>query len=187
MLIKQLTFVLAATLVAGCGMAGDQAETDVAYDQGGSLQEAVFSNNKLCQFVFHGTSSPDAEIFFIWNLGIDGVLQGEAYPTDARANLFAIFAPAPANATHHVDGFDQFDHYHIVDAAPGSANYDETWDVFLVFPGPNFDAATYTTATNAAAMQAQIAAGILGPALKTTEAGFDPLVLSSPLTNCKRP
>ena len=141
------------------------------------VAEAVFFKGHECHMVFRDVSSPEAETFFIWNLGVDGIVDGAAYPTRRRANLYAVFAPGPADSIHHVDGQDGFDHYHIVDAAPGRNGYDGTWDVFLVFPGPSFDAATYRAARSVHEMELQVRAGILGPVMTTTEAGFDPLVL----------
>jgi len=181
--------LLLPCLVAGCSMGGDSPDEGLAFGGGhddvappgpDDVAEALYFDGAQCHMVFRNLSDPAAEVFFIWNLGVNGVLQEEPYPTNGRANLFAIFAPSPADAVHHVDGQDQFDHYHIVDAAPEQGgHYDGTWDVFLVFPGPNFDAATYKTVKDVGKMNKQIRDGILGPILKTTEAGFDPLVLNA--------
>ena len=195
-----LTVFVLSGLLAGCVMGDDDStDEDLAYNGGGhvtppgpdDVPEALYFDGGQCHMVFRNVSSPQAEVFFIWNLGINGVLQEEPYPTTRRANLYAIFAPSPADAVHHVDGQDQFDHYHIVDAAPhghghfdfdsshGGPRYDGTWDVFLVFPGPNFNAATYKVAKTVDKMNKQIRDGILGPITKTNDAGFDPLVLNA--------
>jgi hypothetical protein len=188
------TLLLIPCLAAACCILGEDTpdeDEDLALGPGpgggprvappgpDDVPEALYFDNKLCHMVFRNVSSPAAEVFFIWNLGVDGVRQESPYPTNARRNLYAVFAPSPANAVHHVDGQDQFDHYHIVDASPDArhSGYDGTWDVFLVFPGPNFNAATYQVAKTVDAMNRQIRDGILGPITKTTDAGFDPLVL----------
>jgi hypothetical protein len=187
-----LSMLVPACLLVGCGASDEVAEEQEALHGHvasvpppgpDDVAEAVFFRGSQCHMVFRDVSSPEAETFFIWNLGVDGVLQEEAYPTLKRANLYAIFAPGPPDSVHHVDGEDAFDHYHIVDAAPrehglGLGNrYDGTWDVFLVFTGPRFDAATYQAARSVREMFAQIRDGILGPVTKTTDAGFGPLVL----------
>ena len=183
-------------LLAGCGTSEETGKGQQALDgHEGHVQqthvqppgpddeaEAVYFRGGQCHMVFRNVSSPAAETFFIWNLGVDGVLEEEPYPTRSRANLYAVFAPGAPDSVHHVDGQDAFDHYHIVDAAPGErrhgpGRYDGTWDVFLVFPGPGFEPATYQAARSVHEMYAQIRDGILGPVLKTTEAGFAPLVL----------
>lgn len=179
-------------LLAGCGASdkagGDQQalhglESRVQPPGPDDDVEAVYFEGGQCHIVFRNVSSPAAETFFIWNLGVDGVLQEEPYPTRKRANLYAVFAPGPPDGVHHVDGQDAYDHYHIVDAAPGEhrhgpgPRYDGTWDVFLVFPGPALDPATYQAVRSVDEMYAQIRDGVLGPVLKTTEAGFAPLVL----------
>jgi hypothetical protein len=177
--------------LAACGVEDvTTAESEVRY--GGppvvtppgpdDVSEAVYFRGKQCHMVFRDVSSPEAQTFFIWNLGVDGIVDAP-YPTHRRANLYAVFAPGPADSVHHVDGEDDFDHYHIVDAAPRRRShalgqmYDGTWDVFLVFPGPSFDAANYRAARSVKEMQRQIRDGVLGPILSTTDAGFDPLVL----------
>jgi hypothetical protein len=176
-------------LLAGCAVEGDAPSTGVVFDEVAppgpdDAAEALFVAGEQCQMVFRNLSSPDADIFFIWNLGVGGVLEGEPYPTAERADLFGIFAPAPASAVHHVDGQDQFDHYHVASAGPGQDEYDGTWDVFLVFPGPNFNAATYQAAKSVNDMKRQIRSGVLGPVLKTTDAGFGPLVLNAEIFDC---
>jgi len=192
-----LSLLMLSSSLAGCLLEEEEPEEGLAFgggdddddddDDGGNVpgpgpddaEEAVYFNYDQCHIVFRDLSSPEAETFFIWNLGVNGVLQEEPYNTPGRANLYAIFAPAPADATHHVDGQDDFDHYHIVDASPESHRYDGTWDVFLVFPGPNFDPATYKAAKSVFKMKKQISAGILGPITPTPDAGFDPLVLNA--------
>lgn len=174
---------IALALLVGCATDPSTSSTS-ANDTAGTLTEPVLVNNHLCQITFLGTSAPNHDTFFIWNMGVGSWLHDATYPSDSRPDLYAIFAPAPANETHHVDGWDQFDHYHVVTAGPGDPGYDTTFDVWLVFPGPNFDPNTYTVATNPAAVQAQIAAGILGAPLRTTDAGFQPLVLRVPINHC---
>jgi hypothetical protein len=188
-----LSLLLLPGLLIGCAFETEEPEDDdIAFgggeqDLGGDVpppgpddaQEAVYYNNDQCHIVFRNLSSPEAETFFIWNLGVNGVLQEEPYPTLLRPDLYAVFAPAPPDATHHVDGHDDFDHYHIVSVSPDRLRYDGTWDVFLVFPGPNFDPATYQVAKSVLKMKKQIHDGILGPITPTPDAGFDPLVLNA--------
>jgi hypothetical protein len=138
--------------------------------------EYVFHDNRVHVMWFPGYFSSAAETFFIWNLGT--TIQHDAtYPSPSHDNLYAVFAPGPGGSTHHVDGQDAFDHYHIVSHATGI----RTYDVWLVFPGPNYDAATYTPVRTEAAMNAQIAAGILAAPITTTAAGFDQLVIRVPV------
>lgn len=179
-------------MFAACGVAdatSDESEAihggrpDVPPPGPDDTTEAVYFRGNQCHMVFRDVSSPEAETFFIWNLGVDGIIDEAPYPTQQRANLYAVFAPGPPDSIHHVDGEDDFDHYHIVDAAPHrhsrppGQRYDGTWDVFLVFPGPRFDAATYRAARSVREMKQQIRDGILGPIMTTTDAGFDQLVL----------
>lgn len=138
--------------------------------------EYVFYNGRTGLMGFPGYFSSTAETFFIWNLG--WTIQHDApYPSPDHGKLYGVFAPGPGGATHHVDGQDAFDHYHIVNQGTGI----RTFDVWLVFPGPNFDAATYKPVRSEAAMNAQIAAGILAAPITTTAAGFDQLVLRVPV------
>jgi hypothetical protein len=192
-----LSLLLVSSSFAGCALDAEEPEEGLAFGGGNvpgpgpdDVEEGVYFDDDQCHLVYRNVSSPDADFFFIWNLGVDGVVEGVPYPTSARADLYVVVAPAPANAIHHVDGQDQYDHYHIVDAAPGDDDdddddddgddnrYDGTWDVFVVFPGPNFNPATYKAARSVNKMKKQIQAGILGPILTTPEAGFDPLVLN---------
>ena len=180
--------VIGAMLLAGSFLVGcatdPTAGSSARGNDNGTLSEPIYYKDQLCTINFYGTNSPDAQTFFIWNLGVGSWLQDATYPTDARPDLYAVFAPAPADATHHVDGYDQFDHYHITSSGPGEAGYDTTWDVWLVFPGPNFNAATYQAATSYDAFQAQVASGVLGQPIKTTDAGFQPLVLRTAIGDC---
>ncbi len=145
--------------------------------------EGDYANGRECDMYFIGTNLPNADQYAIWNLGVGGIGDTSDYPSDSRPNMYAILAPAPADRVHHVDGFDQFDHYHVSDRSSfeRGQDYNGSWDVYFVFPGPNFDAASYVTATSVEAMQQQVADGILGTPLLTTEAGFDPLVLNAPI------
>jgi hypothetical protein len=182
-----LSGALAACAVADATSAESEAlqgaASEVAPPGADDVSEAVYFRGTQCHMVFRDVSSPAAETFFIWNLGVDGIVDEAPYPTQRRANLYAVFAPGPPDSIHHVDGEEQFDHYHIVDAAPVRSShafgqrYDGTWDVFLVFPGPSFDADSYQAARSVPEMERQIRDGILGPVLTTVDAGFDPLVL----------
>jgi hypothetical protein len=140
-------------------------------------QEWVFYKERARVMSFPGANSPQAETFFIWNFGT-AIQHGAPYPSDAHGKLYAVFAQGPAGATHHVPGFDQFDHFHIISQGVGT----RTLDALLVFPGPNFNPATYDPALSVKEMNKQIAAGILGAPLLSTQAGFDPLVLTVPIT-----
>jgi hypothetical protein len=148
-------------------------------------EEPIYANERECSMYFFGTNFPEADQYAIWNLGLGGIADESYtdYPSDDRPDLYAVLAPAPADRTHHVDGFDQFDHYHIADRSSFArrSRFNGKWDVYFVFPGPNFDAGTYEVATDVESMQQQVADGILGAPLLTTEAGFDPLVIRTPV------
>ncbi len=138
--------------------------------------EYVFWRGRTEKLRFPGFYSPQAETFFIWNVGTS-LQHNVAYPDPHHSQLYAVFAPGPPGSTHHVAGQDNFDHYHISAQGPGL----RTYDVYLVFPGPNFDAATWDSPTSVEGMNAAIAAGQLGAPLLSTQAGFDPLVLKVPV------
>jgi hypothetical protein len=57
----------------------------------------------------------------------------------------------------------------------------DKWDVLALFPGPNFNPATYVTAKSPQEMLAQSAAGILTPVMTLSQAGFPNLVLFTPI------
>ena len=135
-------------------------------------------NGALCTMIFKGALTPQTEVYEIWAVGTNGIVQGAAYNT-GRPNLYAVFGTnTDPSITHHVDGEGGFDHYHVLD------NNDDntTWDLLTVFPGPNYNAATYQPAKSVHDMNAQIAAGVLGPVLTLPEAGFPPVVLNFPVT-----
>jgi hypothetical protein len=189
------TALVGATLLGGCVMDADDSQTSdgdseaalsSTSDHGhqptplppiGADQEYGFFNNQTVTFRFPGFFTPQAETFFIWNLGTS-IQHGAPYPANSHERVYGVFAPGPAGSTHHVDGQDGFDHYHIVTKNSGT----HTFDVFLVFPGPNFNAATFQAPLSEHDMNTAIAAGILGAPLTTVQAGFDPLVFKVPVT-----
>lgn len=142
----------------------------------GSLTEPAAFNGRLCQLQFLGTPSQTSEVYAIWNLG-HSIL--DVPFNTARPDLYAVIP-----GTMHTDpNYPQLDHDHIVSAAPGVQGYDGTWDVWLVVPGPRFDAATYVAPRSVDAMQALIAQGVLAGPFSFSQAGFGPdLVLRAPLT-----
>ena len=87
--------------------------------------------------------------------------------------MWGIIAPGPPGGTHHVEGQDDFDHYHLINKGAGT----RTFDVFLVFKGPNFDLATWVPPLNETELNAAIAAGKLGPVTLTTAVVGEPLVI----------
>jgi hypothetical protein len=146
----------------------------------GADQEYAFFNGKPYTFRFPGFFSPQAETFFIWNLGTS--IQHDApYPSNTHDKVYGVFAPGPPGVTHHVDQQDGFDHYHIITAAQGT----HTFDVFLVFQGPNFNAATFRAPLSEREMERSIAAGILAAPVTTTDAGFDQLVFRVPVSKVR--
>jgi hypothetical protein len=132
--------------------------------------------------VFPGGLTPESDIYAIWAVGTDGIVDAP-YNTDARPDLYAVFGTSPQGLeNHHVDGYDQFDHYHVIDSkkAKGDLKQD-TWDLLTVWPGPNFDPATYESAKSVEEMFDQIDAGVLAGPLTLPEVGFPELVLYSPV------
>ncbi|HEU4727801.1 MAG TPA: hypothetical protein VFT22_07935 [Kofleriaceae bacterium] len=146
------------------------------------LLEPAFVNGAFCQIDFIGGLTSKTEVYQIWAVGTHGIVDNATYNTP-RPNFYAVFGTSAAgDVTHHVDGFDQFDHYHVIENAHGGTDVDNTiWDLFAVFPGPNYDAATYQPAKSVSQMNQQIAAGILGPVLTLQQAGFPPVVLYFPV------
>jgi hypothetical protein len=181
-----------ATLLGGCAVDGSSSQSQAAQpatsvaDQASCVhqtfpplsedQEYAFFRDQPFTFRFPGFFSAQAETFFIWNLGTS-IQHNAPYPSTSHAKLYAIFAPGPPGTTHHVDGQDNFDHYHIITAGQGT----QTFDVFLVFQGPNFNAATFPVPLSEREMNAAVAAGILNPPETTTAAGFGPLVIQVPV------
>ena len=139
-------------------------------------QEYAFFRDQTFTIQFAGFFTPQAETFFIWNFGTS--IQHDApYPSSSHGKLYGVFAQGPAGATHHVEGQPSFDHYHIISQGEGT----RTFDVFMVFPGPNFDPATFVPPRSESGLDAAAAAGVLSPPLKTTDAGFGPLVIKVPV------
>src|SRR6185503_17832438 len=166
--------ILGATMLSGCVADGESSQSpDILEEQAaqpllnlppiGEDQEYAFFNGKTFTLRFPGFFTPQAETFFIWNLGTT-IQHGAPYPSNSHAKLYGVFAPGPTGSTHHVDGQNAFDHYHIITKNGGP----HTFDVFLVFPGPNFNPA--------------IAAGVLAAPITTTAAGFGPLVIRVPVS-----
>jgi len=142
----------------------------------GADQEYSFKDNRTFTFSFPGFNSPQAETFFIWNFGTT-IQHNAPYPSASHGKLYGVFAPGPAGSTHHVAGQDGFDHYHVMNRGEGT----QTFDVFLVFPGPNFNAATFHAPLSEAGINAAVTAGILAAPVTTTAAGFGPLVIRVPV------
>jgi hypothetical protein len=184
------TALVGATLLGGCAVEGASTQesqsqpsmsaTDQAscatFPELSEDQEYAFFRDQPFTLRFPGFFSAHAETFFIWNLGTS-IQHGAPYPSNKHAKLYAIFAPGPPGTTHHVDGQDGFDHYHVMTAGEGT----QTFDVFLVFQGPNFNAATWRPQLSEREMNAAVAAGILNPPENTTDAGFGPLVIKVPV------
>jgi len=143
----------------------------------GQDQEYAFFQNHTYTFRFPGFFTPQAETFFIWNFGTS-IQHNAPYPSGSHGKLYGVFAPGPAGATHHVDGQDGFDHYHVMSQGEGL----RTFDVFFVFPGPSFNAATFVPPRSERDLNAAISAGVLGAPLTTTAAGFGPLVIKVPVS-----
>lgn len=142
---------------------------------GGTLTEPAAFNNRICELRFPGTPSQTSEFFVIWNLG-HGILD-IPFDTD-RPDLYAVLP-----GTMHTDpAHPELDHDHIVSAAPGTAGYDGTWDVWAVVPGPAFNAATYVAPRSVDAMFALIQSHVLAGPFSFSQAGFGrDLVLRAPL------
>ena len=142
----------------------------------GTFTEAAYFNGRTCEMVFSGTPSRTADTFFIWNIGHGSL--ATTFDT-SRANLYAVIP----GTQHVVPGFPQFDHDHITSTGPGEPGYDTTWDVWVVVPGPAFNAATYVGPQSESEMFQLIAAGVLSGPLGFAQAGFpSDLVLRAPLT-----
>jgi hypothetical protein len=186
-----LTFMSLASLVTACATDGAPDGTDdlsvsandVRINTSKDVVEVGYVNGALCKMVFPGGLTSSTETYQIWPVGTNGIVQGATYNTSGRPNLYAVFGTnTAASLTHHVDGFSQFDHYHILENAHGTDVDNTKWDLLAVFPGPNYNAATYQPATSAKEMLAQSAAGILSPVMTLPEAGFPPVVLYMPVT-----
>jgi hypothetical protein len=157
------------------------AASDVRINPKTDVTEPAFVNGTLCTMVFPGGLTPQTQVYQIWNVGTHGIVNAP-YNTPQRPNLYAVFGTnAPASETHHVDGFSQFDHYHVLDNNYGTQVNNTTWDLLALFPGPNYVAATYHPASSVHEMLAQSAAGILSPVMTAPQAGFPPVVLFFPV------
>ena len=144
--------------------------------------EPAFVNGVLCAMVFPGALTPSTEHYAIWDIGTKGIVDAP-YNTPKRPNLYAVFGTHPADAeVHHVPGFDQFDHYHVLDSPPRQEKVtNRKWDLLVLQPGPNYDPATYVSAKSAAEVLAQSAAGVLGPVSTPAVFGLPGLVLYAPV------
>jgi hypothetical protein len=181
--------VVLVFLAAACGV--DTATTDtsssaVRIDPTRDDVEPSYVNGVLCKLVFQGALTPQTQNYLIWPVGTNGIVN-TTYNTPKRPNIYAIFGTGrPAFETHHVAGFDQFDHYHIAENKGGGTDVgNKDWDLLVLFPGPNFptDPATYVSAKTPTQLFAQSAAGVLSPVLALPDAGFPPVVLHIPI-NC---
>ena len=180
-----LIFVsLVTACVADATDAGEAlsvSANDVRINTATDAVEPAFVNGAVCTMVFPGALTPQTQVYQIWPVGPHGIVN-TTYNTAGRPNLYAVFGTsAPAAQTHHVDGYAQFDHYHILENAHGTDVENRTWDLLALFPGPNYNAATYQVAHSAREMMAQSAAGILSPVMTLPEAGFPPVVLNFPV------
>jgi hypothetical protein len=187
-----VTALVGAALLSGCAMDDGQALPDESASAVADTdnfhgphalppisadQEYAFLNGETFTWRFPGFFTAQAETFFIWNLGTS-IQHNAPYPSNSHGKVFAIFAPGPTGSTHHVDGQDGFDHYHLITQGQGT----HTFDVFLVFTGPNFNAATFHAPLSERDMNTAVRAGILATPATTTDAGFGPLVIRVPVS-----
>jgi hypothetical protein len=144
--------------------------------------EPAYVNGVLCTMVFPGALTPSTETYAIWDIGTKGIVDAP-YNTPKRPNLYAVFGTHPADIEiHHVPGFDQFDHYHVLENPPGQEKVkNRKWDLLVLQPGPHYDPATYVGAKSAAEVLAQSAAGVLGPVSTPAVFGLPGLVLYAPV------
>jgi hypothetical protein len=157
------------------------AARDITIDPATDLVESGFVNGALCNMIFPGGLTPQTQTYQIWSVGTHGIVNAP-YNTLLRPNLYAVFGTSTtASLVHHVDGFSQFDHYHILDNLLGTDVDNTTWDLLVLFPGPNYNAATYQPARSVAEMLLQSTLGILSPVMTLPEAGFPPVVLNMPV------
>jgi hypothetical protein len=181
LLLVSLTTACAVDPADGSGT--DVSASDVRVNPKTDLLEPAFVNGALCSMVFQGGLTPQTQTYEIWAVGTHGIVANAPYNTPGTPNLYAVFGTnVAASITHHVDGFNQFDHYHVLDNSNNGDEVDnKTWDLLAFFPGPNYNAATYQPAKSARDVLAQSAAGILGPLLTTPDLGFPPVVLNFPV------
>lgn len=187
---KLFALILLSTVV-GCAV-DDTATTgtaasDIKINPAKDSTEPAYYEQQLCKMVFPGALTASTETYAIWNIGTHGIVDAP-YNTPQRHNLYAIFGTSAASfEVHHVSGFDQYDHYHVLqpdrNADEGNDEHvdNKTWDLLVLTPGPNFNLATYHTATSEAEVLAQSAAGVLGPVSTPAIFGLPGLVLYSPV------
>jgi hypothetical protein len=185
------TLVFAGVAIAGCGVdPATPSATASAVTATSALRvhpatdgtEPGYVNGIRCTMVFPGALTSSTEHYAIWAIGTKGIVNAP-YNTPERPNLYAVFGTHPAaGEVHHVPGFDEFDHYHVLDNPPGDTEVENRkWDLLVLVPGPNFDPATYVSAKSAAEVLAQSAAGVLGPVSTPAIFGLPGLVLYSPV------
>src|ERR1041384_7693356 len=140
-----LSLVLVSSLTACAVDAGDDSTSDISasdvrINPRTDVVEPAFVNGTLCQMVFQGGLTPQTQVYQIWAVGIHGIVDAP-YNTPRTPNLYAVFGTnAPASETHHVDGFSQFDHYHVLDGPRyGTDVENRIWDLLALFPGPNYN------------------------------------------------
>jgi hypothetical protein len=193
--MRMILAVVFVSLVSGCAVDTADTEdvgvatTDVRIDLSKDDVEPTYVNGTLCKLVFKGALTPETQMYLIWAVGTRGIVE-TPYNTPRRPNIYAIFGTGrPEFETHHVDGFDQFDHYHVIENEGEGTDVDNTtWDLLVLFPGPNFptsNPASYRTAKSVRQMRAQISAGLLSPIMTLPEAGFPEVVLRIPVV-CPR-
>ena len=178
-----LSLLLAGAAAAACGI--DSATPSTTTPTGTTSSaikvnpatdgtEPAFVNGIECTMVFPGALTPSTEYYAIWAIGTKGIVNAP-YNTPKRPNLYAVFGTHPAaREVHHVPGFDEFDHYHVLENPRGERELENRkWDLLVLVPGPNFDPATYVSAKSAA--------GVLGPVSTPAIFGLPGLVLYSPV------
>ena len=152
--------------------------SDIHINSRTDLVEPAFVSGLQCKMVFPGGLTAQTQMYQIWAVGTHGIVN-TPYNTSAHPNLYAVFGTStPASQTHHVNGYNQFDHYHVLDFAPGNT----VWDLLTYWPGPNYNAATYHPARSVHDLQVQTAAGILTGVKTLPEVGFPEVVLNFPVT-----
>ena len=191
-LFAMLLLSSAVGCVADAGTSSTTSEIKVNPATDGT--EPAYVDHQLCRMIFPGSLTPSTQTYAIWPIGTHGIVN-TTYNTD-RPNLYAVFGTSAAPFDiHHVAGFDQFDHYHVFDNNQKHDDGDDdgevhvknkVWDLMVLTPGPNFNLATYHTATSAAEVLAQSAAGILGPVSTPAIFGLPGLVLYAPV-DCRQP
>jgi hypothetical protein len=184
----RMTWILAVFITAAaCGtdhVASSAAVSPSALkvDPATDGTEPAYVNGRSCTMVFPGALTPSTQHYAIWAVGTRGIVDAP-YNTPGRPNLYAVFGTHPSPAeVHHVPGFDEFDHYHVLENPPGESEVENRrWDLLVLVPGPNFDPATYVSARSANEVLAQSAAGVLGPVSTPAIFGLPGLVLYSPV------